>query len=120
MGGGLKVEYAFSREDGGGYASQTVCRLLLSLTNMRDTPIRRVKVVNADARVLPFEEVSSIEPGATVEVRLGVDFKVMGPSFHTSPPLGRNVFTQREAEIAVTWNRTALTQREADVCKCIQ
>lgn len=83
MGGGLKVEYAFSREDTGGYASQTVCRLLLRLTNMRDTPIRRVKVVNADPRVLPFEELSSLEPGATVEVRLGVDFKVMGPPLQT-------------------------------------
>jgi hypothetical protein len=68
------VEYVYTREDG--FYSSSVCSLLLTLSNMRDSPIRRIKVVSADPKVIPFEEVAVLNVGASMEVPLGIDFKV--------------------------------------------
>lgn len=73
VGGGLAVDYCFSREDA---PASSTCTLLLSLSNMREGPMRRIKVTTAAAsdfsRLSLFPEIPVLDAGATVEVRLGV------------------------------------------------
>ena len=78
-GGGLKVVYCYTREDTS--LTSTSCTLLLSLTNMRETGMRRIRIVANAAdhtKVTPFPEVAVIEPGATVEARLVLDVAKVG------------------------------------------
>lgn len=77
-GGGLKVVYCYTREDAS--LTSSYCTLLLSLSNMRETAMRRIRIVAANAadhsKVIPFPEIALIEAGATVEARLVLDDKV--------------------------------------------
>ena len=77
VGGGLAVEGCFSREDN---PAASTCTLLLSLSNLRDTALRRIKVTPvADVgRVQTFPEITSLEAGGTVEARLVVQLDEEG------------------------------------------
>lgn len=90
MAGGLKVDYAYMRgEDvtpslSSSSSPSPTCTLLMTLTNTRDSPMRRIRIVTASpsdyARLLPFPEIPMLDAGTAVEVRLGLDFKVRGRS----------------------------------------
>ncbi|KAM3576770.1 hypothetical protein VYU27_001364 [Nannochloropsis oceanica] len=73
VGGGLAVDFCFTREDA---PASSACTLLLSLSNKREGPMRRIKVSTAAAsdfsRLTPFPEVPVLDVGATVEVRVSV------------------------------------------------
>lgn len=76
-GGGLQVEYRYTRGRTDMISRPTtVLTLRLTLSNHRDTPVRRIKVVapRDGTPMNAFLEVQVLGVGATVDVNLGIDF----------------------------------------------
>lgn len=88
VGGGLKVEYCYTREDRETFRLTSVCSMLLTLTNMREGSIRHIKITASDTRypVQTFGEIPAIETGTSIQVPFAIDFKVRTTLKRRSPP----------------------------------